>query len=69
MRWVMLALVLALGGCKLFRGGGVEVCYEHPKYGAVCVKVNGKEYKLERPDLTAAQKAEIEADFKAAHIH
>lgn len=71
-RWAWcaaVALALALGGCKLFQGTGVELCYEHPKYGAVCIKINGKEYKLDRPDLTPAQKAEIEADYKAAHPH
>ncbi len=40
MKKLALVLVCALGGC----GSTYEVCYTHPKYGEVCVKIGGKEY-------------------------
>lgn len=47
---------LALSGCGLF--DGVEVCYVHPVYGQVCVKVGGSKHY--REDLTPTQRAEVE---------
>ena len=51
-----LALALSVGGCGIF--DGVEVCYVHPTYGQVCVKVGGKKHYSE--DLTPAQRVEVE---------
>jgi len=50
-------LVMALFGCGLFPDD-VEVCYVHPVYGQVCVKVGGKKHYAE--ELTPAQRAEVE---------
>jgi len=48
---------LLLGGCGLFPEG-VEVCYVHPVYGQVCVKVGGKNHY--REDLTPEERAAAE---------
>jgi hypothetical protein len=39
----------------------VEICYRHPKYGVVCVRINGKNYRIDRSDLTLEERAEVEA--------
>jgi uncharacterized protein YceK len=55
---LLLVLSLLLAGC----GSTVEVCYTHPKYGAVCVKVGGK--TLVDPSLTPAERKEVDEWLK-----
>lgn len=57
MKTLKLLSVLLLAGCGIFPDG-VEVCYVHPVYGQVCVKVGGKKHYAE--NLTPAQRAEVE---------
>lgn len=61
MRSASALLLLALTGCGLFQDG-VEVCYVHPVYGQVCVKVGGKKHYAE--NLTPEQRAEVEKWIK-----
>ncbi len=56
MKTLVALLLLALSGCSLF--DGIAVCYVHPVYGQVCVKVGGSKHY--REDLTPAQRAEVE---------
>jgi len=54
-----LLVVIALSGC-----GGlprVEVCYEHPTYGRVCVVLGEKYYEK---SLSPVEKAEFENQIK-----
>ena len=51
-------IVLALAGVGCESMPALEVCYVHPVYGQVCVKVGGKKHYAE--DLTPAQRAEVE---------
>lgn len=59
--WKCITAVLVaftLAGCaSLFRETGMEICYEHPKYGRVCVKVGGKVYVDKQ--LTEVERAEV----------
>ncbi len=57
MKALGILFVLALSGCGLFPDG-VDVCYVHPVYGQVCVKVGGSKHY--REDLTPTQRAEVE---------
>jgi len=56
--FLILVFVLALvgGGCESM--APVEVCYEHPTYGKVCVAVGGKRYY--DPKLTPEQRSEVD---------
>jgi hypothetical protein len=65
MKKLVLALLLATAACKSLQGGDVELCYTHPKYGVVCVKINGKNYRIDRPDLTLEERDEVEAWLRA----
>jgi hypothetical protein len=56
-KYAAAVLILTLTGCGLFPDG-VDVCYVHPVYGQVCVKVGGKKHYAE--NLTPAQRAEVE---------
>lgn len=53
-----LLLLLFLSGCS-----SVELCYEHPTYGKICVLVDGKQFK--RSDLTNAQQKEVDEWLKS----
>lgn len=53
---LILLLLLFVMGCR--NGPQVEICYEHPTYGSVCVKLGGHE--LKRTDLTPEQQKEVE---------
>lgn len=58
------ALVLPLVGCSLLQSASYEVCYSHPQYGEVCVKLNGKDYVQKDalpPPLKAAVTDHVEA--------
>ncbi len=60
MRKFALLLALGLGGC----GATYEVCYTHPTYGEVCVKIGGKEYVKQEAlpaPIADATKAHVEA--------
>lgn len=58
---IALSLMILISGGLTYQGcANYEVCYDHPKYGRVCVTINGK--KFIREDLTDAQRREIEAD-------
>lgn len=52
----ILVLAFGLAGCGSLPE--LEVCYEHPTYGKVCVAVGGKRYY--DPKLTPEQRAEVE---------
>lgn len=54
-----LVCLLCLTGSKCMGDTPIEVCMMHPKYGAVCVKINGKSYDINRTDLTADQTKEV----------
>lgn len=65
MRYLALVLLAVLSvGSSCSNLPPVEVCYWHETYGAVCVRLGGKVYALERPDLTDKQKQEIEEWIK-----
>lgn len=51
--------LVCLTGSKCIAETPVEICYLHPKFGAVCVKIGGKKYDLNRPDLTAVEQKEV----------
>lgn len=57
----MLLCVVCLTGSKCLGDTPVEICVMHPTYGAVCVKVNGKSYDIDRNDLTPEQIKEVKA--------
>lgn len=51
MALLAILVVMFLGGCTFFekvadnlKNADYEVCYTHPQYGEVCIKLNGKEY-------------------------
>lgn len=54
---------LVLVGCKFPNLPPIELCYIHPTYGQVCVKLGGVTHYAET--LTPAQRAEVEAWIKA----
>lgn len=57
MKTLALALLaFGVAGCGTLPP--VEVCYEHPVYGKVCVAVGGRKYY--DPKLTPEQRAEVE---------
>lgn len=58
---ITLALVclFCLTGARCMGDTPIELCYSHPIYGAVCVKINGKNYDINRSDLTPAQLQEV----------
>jgi hypothetical protein len=56
MKKLLLALVLGVGGCESMPP--VEVCYDHPQYGQVCVQIGGKRYY--DPKLTPEQRQEVD---------
>ena len=56
----LLVSFLFFQGCK---GIPVEICYDHPKYGKVCVKLGGETYY--RDGLTPEQRKEIDGWIKA----
>jgi hypothetical protein len=54
--------VVIVSGCR--NAPDLEICYTHPVYGTVCVKIGGKQHKIDRTDLTDAQKKEVEEWLK-----
>lgn len=56
---LLLVALLVLPAARCMGDTPIELCYTHPVYGAVCVKINGKSYDINRTDLTPAQLAEV----------
>lgn len=54
---IVAVLVFCLVACSALPA--IEVCYVHPQYGRVCVKLDGKLYFT--AELTDAQRLEVEA--------
>lgn len=68
-------VVMFLGGCQFLgkvadnlKNADYEVCYAHPQYGEVCIKLNGKDYVQKEalpPSLAQAATDHIELLKKA----
>lgn len=48
-----------MSGCRALGAGAFELCYVHPKYGTVCVEIDGTRHF--KATLTPAEREEVEA--------
>lgn len=75
MALLAILVVMFLGGCTFLdkvaenlKNADYEVCYTHPQYGEVCIKLNGKEYVQKDalpPELSKATTDHVELLKKA----